>query len=122
MHSFVGQNTLRFSIDETLFYDQLRARSTGIQLVTRPMTVVVEMPFYDSIWWPQCVAKVRDLLAPNYVVYVDASNDTLFDDPLHRSVLAAAQFMQRLGSLFGPDIANLSAHSAAAFAQGSLSS
>jgi len=112
MHSSAGQNTLRFSIDETLFYDQLRARSTAIQLVTGLMTAAIEMPFYDSIWWLQYVAKVRNLLAPNHVIYI----------PLHRSVLAAAQFMQRLGSPFGPDTANLSAHSAAAFVQGSLCS
>jgi hypothetical protein len=72
-----------------------------------------------GIWWLQCVAKVRNLLAPNRVIYMETSDDALLDDPLHRSVLAAAQLMQRLGSRFGPDTANLSAHSAAAFAQGS---
>ena len=82
----------------------------------------MEMPFYDSIWCLQCVAKVCNLLATNHVIYIDASNDALFHDPLPRSVSATTQFMQRLGSLFGPDTANLSPHSAAAFAQGTLCS
>lgn len=72
------------------------------------------------------MARVRNLIAPIQVIYIDGSNwiqdDALFDDVLHRLILAAARFSQRLGSLSGRDSANHSTHSAAAFAEESLCS
>jgi hypothetical protein len=84
---------------------------------------VVEMPmrgehrrlFYDTPWWSQYIAHIRNLLASFNVIYIDASDwiqdDALFDDPLHLSARGAAQLSQRLGSLLGPLSPDLSAHS-----------
>ncbi len=86
-----------------------------IAVIEMPMRRAHRQLFYDTAWWPRYIAHIRNLLAPYHVIYVDASNwiqdDSLFDDPLHLSLPGAAQFSQRLGSLLGPNCANLSAHS-----------
>jgi hypothetical protein len=82
--------------------------------------VVVEMPmrqahrrlFYDTPWWNQYVAHIRDLLPPFNLTFVDASrwieNDSLFADPLHLSDEGAAQFSRLLGKALAPDVGRLS--------------
>jgi hypothetical protein len=95
-----------------------QARDAGISIV------VVEMPmrqahrslFYDTRWWNQYVAHIRDLLLSFDVTFIDASrwieNDSFFADPLHLSDEGAVQFSHRLGNLLAPDLGRLSARSA----------
>lgn len=94
-----------------------QARDTGIAIavVEMPMRRAHRSLFYDTSAWNQYVAHLRTLLAPYRVTFIDASqwvnDDSLFADPLHLSEQGAAQFSQRLGSLLGPDMVRLSAHS-----------
>jgi hypothetical protein len=101
-----------------------------IQFVAGLRIIVVEMSMsqvhrnlsYDTWWWLQYVAQMRNLLAPYYVIYVDTKNwnqdDSLFDG-LHRlSAQGEVQFKQHLGILLGPATVDLSSQSTA-YLQGS---
>jgi hypothetical protein len=86
-----------------------QARDAGISIVVVeiPMRQAHRSLFYDTPWWNQYVAHIRDLLLPFDVTFIDASrwieNDSLFADPLHLSDEGAAQFSRQLGNLLGPD-------------------
>ena len=83
--------------------------------------VIVEMPlraahrhlFYDTPWWQQYSAHLRELLVAYDVTFIDAHDwipdDSLFADPLHLGPTAAAQFSERLGSQLAPTSRILSA-------------
>jgi hypothetical protein len=90
-------------------------------MVEMPKYQVHCKPFYDTMWWQRYAAHICNLLVPNQLIYVDTSNwipdDPPLDDPLHLPGAHAAQLSQPLGSLLDPDMAILSAHSAAASGQ-----
>jgi hypothetical protein len=121
----VGEEFKKFSLTLPYSIINLEYVSKPIQFVTGLTIAVVEMPMhqaqckllYDTTWRLRCLAYRRNLVAPYHATYTDAGNwiqgDLPFDDPLHPSGQGAAQFSQRLGSLPGPDTANISAHSAA---------
>lgn len=82
-----------------------QARDAGftVAVVEMPMRSAHRNMFYDTPWWLQYVAHIRNLLEPYGVTYIDASkwiqDDSLFDDPLHLSTEGAAQFSERLGRM-----------------------
>jgi hypothetical protein len=65
----------------------------------------------------QHVAQIRNLLAPDYIIYFDANSwiqgHSLFDDPHHLPARGAVQFKQRLGILLGHATLDLSLQSTA---------
>jgi hypothetical protein len=77
--------------------------------------------FYGTMWGLQYVAHIRNCLAPYHVIYTEVNNwipgERLPGDPLQLSSERAVRLSQFLRSLLDPDIAILSAHSAAASTQ-----
>lgn len=91
---------------------QVRDAGMTVAVVQMPMRGTHRTMFYDTAWWAQYVAHLRNLLAPYGAIYVDASHwiedDSLFTDPLHLSGQGAIQFSHRLGKLLGPEMTRLS--------------
>jgi hypothetical protein len=100
-------------------------RSMVIQLVTGLTIVVAEIPMrqvhrnlpYETRWWLRYVAQMCNLLAPYYVLYIDANSCiqdlSFFDDPHHLSAREVVHLKQRLGILLGPSTVDLSSQSTA---------
>ena len=100
-------------------FRQARDAGIAIAVVEMPMRRAHRNLFYETPWWAQYVSRIRNLLAPYGVNFVDGSewidDDLLFADPLHLSEQGGAQFSQRLGSLLGPDIGRHPDHFASTF-------
>jgi len=90
-----------------------QAYEAGMQivLVEMPMRQSHRAQFYETKWWSDYTAHIRDLLRPYHVTFVDASDwaadDSLFDDPLHLSLRGANNFSQRMGELLSGKAAQI---------------
>jgi hypothetical protein len=84
-------------------FRQAHAANMEIVLVEMPMRRAHRAQFYETKWWTDYTAHVRELLRPYNVTFVDASDwaadDSLFADPLHLSRQGANLFTQRIGKL-----------------------
>jgi hypothetical protein len=73
-------------------------------------------PHHRTPWWRDYDGRLRMLLGPYRVVFVDASDciptDSLFADSLHLTKRGAAQFSQHLGASLAGDLLPVSVHSA----------
>jgi len=94
---------------------QARQAGVSVVVVEMPMRAAHRHLFYDTAWWQQYTAHLRDLLAPYNVMFIDANDwitdEALFNDPLHLNPAGAAQFSERLGSQLAPVSHTLSARS-----------
>jgi lysophospholipase L1-like esterase len=92
-------------------FRQAHVASMDIVLVEMPMRQAHRSQFYETKWWTDYAAHIRELLRPYNVTFVDASDwaadDSLFADPLHLSQHGAALFSQRIGKLLSQRTAPL---------------
>lgn len=92
-------------------FRQAREANMDIVLVEMPMRSSHRAQFYETKWWNDYTAHVRELLRPYNVTFVDASNwapdDSLFADPLHLSKRGAVQFSQGIGKILSQKTAQI---------------
>lgn len=92
-------------------FRQAHEANMDIVLVEMPMRSSHRAQFYETKWWNDYMAHVRELLRQYNATFVDSSdwaaNDSLFDDPLHLSQRGANIFSQRIGELLSVKAAKI---------------
>jgi hypothetical protein len=92
-------------------FRQAHEAGMDIVLVEMPMRRSHRAQFYETKWWNDYTAHIRELLRPYNVTFVDASawaaEDSLFADPLHLSRQGAVLFSRRIGELLSHKTAQI---------------
>jgi hypothetical protein len=92
-------------------FRQAHDANMDIVLVEMPMRRAHRAQFYETKWWNDYIAHIRELLRPYNVTFVDSSNwavdDSLFADPLHLSKQGADLFSKRMGELLSQKTAQI---------------